>query len=129
MWRIARMARLSMRWPSSRISPLATRPGGSSRPMMAAPVSDLPAPDSPTTPRISPGAMAKEMSSSARSVPRRLGNSTTRFLTSRRLIVLGQRSLGFSASRSQSPSRLTDRAMVMSITPGKTVIHHSPENR
>jgi hypothetical protein len=33
----------------------AMRPGGSSRPMMAAPVSDLPAPDSPTTPRISPG--------------------------------------------------------------------------
>ena len=27
--------------------------------MMAAPVSDLPAPDSPTTPRISPGAMSK----------------------------------------------------------------------
>ena len=60
-------------------APPATRPGGSSRPMMAAPVSDLPAPDSPTTPRISPGAMSKEMSSSARSVPRRCGNSTTRF--------------------------------------------------
>jgi hypothetical protein len=60
----------------------ATRPGGSSRPMMAAPVSDLPAPDSPTTPRISPGAMSKETSSSARRVPRRPGNSTTRFLTS-----------------------------------------------
>ncbi len=31
-----------MRRPSKRISPEATRPGGSSRPMMAAPVSDLP---------------------------------------------------------------------------------------
>ena len=40
---------------------------------MAAPVSDLPAPDSPTTPRISPGAMSNEMSSSATSVPRRVG--------------------------------------------------------
>ena len=48
-----------------RISPPAMRPGGSSRPMIAAPVSDLPAPDSPTTPRISPGAMSNEMSSSA----------------------------------------------------------------
>ena len=42
-----------------RISPPAMRPGGSSRPMIAAPVSDLPAPDSPTTPRISPGAIVE----------------------------------------------------------------------
>ncbi len=62
-----------MRWPSSRISPAAMRPGGSSRPMMAVPVSDLPAPDSPTTPSTSPGAMSKETSSTATSVPRRVG--------------------------------------------------------
>ena len=43
-----------MRCPASRISPPVMRPGGSSRPITAAPVSDLPAPDSPTTPRISP---------------------------------------------------------------------------
>ena len=36
-----------MRWPSSRISPAAMRPGGSSSPMIAVPVIDLPAPDSP----------------------------------------------------------------------------------
>ena len=41
-----------MRWPSSTICPLATRPGGSSKPMMAAPVSDFPAPDSPTIPSV-----------------------------------------------------------------------------
>ena len=46
------------------------------------PVSDLPAPDSPTTPRISPGAMSKLMSSSASTVPRRDGNSTRRCRTS-----------------------------------------------
>ncbi|MCY1560203.1 hypothetical protein D9M68_973140 [compost metagenome] len=120
--------RLSMRRPFSRISPEATRPGGSSRPMMEAPVSDLPAPDSPTTPRISPGAMSKEMSSSARKVPLRWGNSTTRFLTCNRLIVV-HRSLGLSASRSQSPSRFTESAISTSIAPGKMVIHHSPENR
>src|SRR5512135_913801 len=39
------------------------------------------------------------------------------------------RSLGFSASRSQSPSRLTDSARATSAMPGNTVIHHSPENR
>ena len=43
---------------------------------MAAPVSDLPAPDSPTTPRTSPASIEKDTSSSARSVPRRVGNST-----------------------------------------------------
>ena len=36
----------------------------------------------------SPGAMEKEMSSKARRVPRRPGNSTTRFLTSRRLMEI-----------------------------------------
>ena len=34
--------------------PPAMRPGGSMKPMIAAPVSDLPAPDSPTTPSTSP---------------------------------------------------------------------------
>ena len=38
-------------------------------------------------------------------------------------------SLGFSASRNQSPSRFTESAINTSITPGKMVIHHSPENR
>ena len=50
--------------------------------MIAEPVSDLPAPDSPTTPRISPGAIANDTSSSATSVPRRVGNSTRRWFTS-----------------------------------------------
>ena len=39
------------------------------------------------------------------------------------------RSLGFSASRSQSPSRLIDSTMTTSAAPGKMVIHHSPENK
>ena len=50
-------------------------------PMIAAPVSDLPAPDSPTTPRTSPLITSKETSSIATSVPRRVGNSTRRLLT------------------------------------------------
>src|SRR6185437_59535 len=40
-----------------------------------------------------------------------------------------QRSLGLSASRSQSPRRLTDSTSSTSARPGKMVIHHSPENR
>ena len=39
------------------------------------------------------------------------------------------RSLGLSASRSQSPSRLIASTMITSAAPGKTVIHHSPEKR
>ena len=86
-------------------------PGGSSRPMMAAPVSDLPAPDSPTTPRTSPGAMSKrdvvdrDAACRAASGTRRAGSSL------RAAADCGcaphQRSFGLSASRSQSPSRFT----------------------
>ncbi len=47
-------------------------------PMIAAPVSDLPAPDSPTTPSTSPGAIENDTSCTATSVPRRVGNSTRR---------------------------------------------------
>src|SRR6218665_1616326 len=51
--------------------------------MIAAPVIDLPAPDSPTTPRTSPLAMEKLTSLRATSVPRRVSNSTRRFSTER----------------------------------------------
>ena len=46
--------------------------------MIAVPVIDFPAPDSPTTPSTSPGAMSKLTSSMATSVPRRVLNSTRR---------------------------------------------------
>ena len=42
---------------------------------------------------------------------------------------LAHRSFGFSASRSQSPSRLMDRINAASAKPGKATIHHSPANR
>src|SRR4026208_796390 len=82
MRRICSYGSVSMRRPSRRISPPAMRPGGSSRPMIAMPVSDFPAPDSPTTPSPSPGASENEMPSTAVSVPRRVGNSTRRSFTS-----------------------------------------------
>src|SRR5690606_5279628 len=42
---------------------------------------------------------------------------------------LSYRSFGLSASRSQSPSRLTASTSIASATPGKIAIHHSPEKR
>src|ERR1700675_2885607 len=59
------------------------RPGGSIRPMIARPVTDFPAPDSPTTPSTSPLAMSKEIPSMARSALRRVTNSTWRLRTER----------------------------------------------
>ncbi len=38
-------------------------------------------------------------------------------------------SLGFRASRSQSPTRFTDRARASSTSEGNSRIHHSPENK
>src|SRR5580700_6936015 len=59
------------------------RPGGSIRPITASPVTDFPAPDSPTTPSTSPLAMSKEMPSMARSALWRVTNSTPRLRTER----------------------------------------------
>src|SRR6202011_3036099 len=59
------------------------RPGGSIRPITASPVTDFPAPDSPTTPSTSPLAMSKEIPSMARSVLWRVTNSTRRLRTER----------------------------------------------
>src|SRR5271169_1464965 len=81
MRRIASLGSLSIRRPASVIRPAVMRSGGSRRPMIAAPVSDLPAPDSPTTPRTSPGAIAKLISSIAVNAPRRVGSSTRKFST------------------------------------------------
>src|SRR5581483_2922614 len=63
--------------------PPATRAPGGIRPVSAAPMSDLPAPDSPTMPRISPRPMWKLASSIARRGPWRVVNSTRRRSTSR----------------------------------------------
>ena len=52
--------------------------GGSTRPMIAAPVTDLPAPDSPTTPRTSPLAISNETPSIAVNTPRRRCKLTRR---------------------------------------------------
>ena len=100
--RICSWVLVSIRSPFSRICPPATLPGGSSRPMIAAPVSDLPAPLSPTTPSTSPGSIASDTPSSARSTPRRVGNSTTRSTTSSNAISATSGSERRAASRPAS---------------------------
>jgi len=56
--------------PAKRIElPSTIRPGGSIRPRMEKPVTVLPEPDSPTSPRISPGATSKSTPSTARATP------------------------------------------------------------
>src|SRR5882724_3949023 len=59
------------------------RPGGSIKPITASPVTDFPAPDSPTTPSTSPLAISKEMPSMARRTLWRVTNSTPRLRTER----------------------------------------------
>src|ERR1700692_4020493 len=59
------------------------RPGGSIRPITARPVTDFPAPDSPTTPRTSPLAISKERPSIACSTSWRVTKSTRRLRTER----------------------------------------------
>ena len=115
--------------PSSRIAPPAIRPGGSSSPMIASPVNDLPAPISPTTPSTSPRAMSNETSSTRPAMPRRAANSTREMARRRAAAALTHRNFGLSASRSQSPRRLTDSTSAPARSPGKIAIHHSPANR
>src|ERR1700712_3518228 len=69
--------------PERKISPPLMRPGGSIRPITASPVTDFPAPDSPTTPSTSPLAISKEIPSMARRLLRRVTNSTLRLRTER----------------------------------------------
>ncbi len=95
--------------------------------MIASPVSDLPAPHSPTTPRTSPGAMSNETPSSAVSGPFRVANSTLEIANRKQRG--GHFSLGLSASRNQSPSRFTARTRAANVRLGNVTIHHSPENR
>src|SRR5690606_8598020 len=63
-------------------------PGGSTSPRMESPVTDLPEPDSPASPRISPGASVNDTPSTAFATPWRVWNQVRRASTSRRGAVL-----------------------------------------
>lgn len=74
--------------PASRILPVTWALGGSRR-RRASAVADLPEPDSPTRPRVWPGAMVKEMSSTALWVPKAMERweTSSRGVRSTRLMV------------------------------------------
>src|SRR5690606_5121045 len=75
-------------------SPPARRPGNSSKPMTALPIVDLPAPDSPTTPRISPRSSDSVTPSTATRLPRRLANSMRIFSMSSNAMARPSAQLG-----------------------------------
>ena len=110
-----------MRSPSSRISPPAMRPGGSSRPMTASAGQRLAgARLADHAQHLALGDVEGDAVDRA-SVPRRVGNST-RGRTSRGRVGSAERhhrSFGLRASRSQSPSRLTESTSTASAMPGK----------
>src|SRR5215211_2289354 len=62
--------------------PATTRPGGMTSPMSESTVTDLPQPDSPTIPSISPTSTLKETPSTARTSPARVLKYVWRSLTS-----------------------------------------------
>src|SRR6266550_617756 len=68
-------------FPSKSARPDRTRPLRASRPSTASEVTLFPQPDSPTMPRVSPGAIAKEIPFTACTMPRRVVNSTWRSST------------------------------------------------
>src|SRR5262245_58947413 len=67
--------------PSSRIEPVTMWPGASTKPMMEQAVTDLPDPDSPTSPRTSPLATVKLAPSTALMTPARVKKWVRRSLT------------------------------------------------
>src|SRR5690606_3773294 len=84
MSRICEGGRDEMSTPSKMIpSDLTSAGGDGRRRMMARAVTDLPEPDSPTTPSVSLGPSENERRSTARTVPSGVWNKTLRFRTSR----------------------------------------------
>ncbi|CPJ37507.1 Protein of uncharacterised function (DUF1602) [Bordetella pertussis] len=83
--------------PLKRISPSTTSPGGSISPSSENPVTDLPEPDSPTSPTISPRRTTRSTPSTAGQAPASVWNAVRRPRTSRRMsfmLVAGPGFLG-----------------------------------
>ena len=93
--------------PSNRIDPVTRAEGGSSR-GTAMSDTDLPEPDSPTTPSTSPGSTVKPTSRTAWTSPSSEGNVTERPSTSSSAMPVPYRRVwrGSNASRSPSPMKL-----------------------
>ena len=127
--------------PENITEPSAMRPARSRMRITANEVTDLPEPDSPTIATVSPLATAMLMCCTALTMPRRVENSTVRSLDveqrhGRRRVAAQRfaqvhgphvRRCGSTMSRSPSPSRLKQNTAIISASPGKNAIHHSPD--
>src|SRR5258706_5270721 len=79
IWRICSDVSVSRSWPAYVIEPAAMRPGGdATRRMIDSAVTDLPEPDSPTTPSVPRSGISNDTPSTARTVPCSVRNSVTR---------------------------------------------------
>ena len=114
--------------PSKTILPPATRPGASIRPMRASPVTDLPEPDSPTSPTTSPAAIRTGPAVLDRQVFPAAGPKGDLKVLDGEDGRVGRRcpvrrahaeSLGLSTSRSRSPTRLMATMTTTRARPGK----------
>ncbi len=82
-WRICSSLSLRRSVPLNFTSPSTTSPGGSIRPSSEKPVTDLPEPDSPTRPTISPRRTLRSTPSTASQAPASVWNAVRRPRTSR----------------------------------------------
>jgi hypothetical protein len=123
IWHICFSGRPTSSWPSSLMLPVTWALEGSS-PMSDITVIDLPQPDSPTMPSVSPRSSENEMPRTACAGPRCVCRPIWRLLTSRRGIVsCSQRALarrGSSRSRRPSPSRFRPSTASAIAMPGNT---------
>src|SRR5438034_4353931 len=92
-FRIADSNKDSRSRPLKRTLPRAMRPGGWTRRMIDSAVTDLPLPDSPTRPSVSPARISKLTSSTAGTGPRAVSNTVVRCETVRRGAAINRRPL------------------------------------
>ena len=116
--------------PIRRMEPPTTRALPGSRPGMDSAVRDLPEPDSPTRPSVSPPRMVRLTSWSARIHFPPMPSSTQRSRTSSTAgrsppgaISAQLRSRGSKTSRAQSPTRLSESDVRKMAAPGKITSH------
>src|SRR5258708_5762738 len=109
--------------PSYITRPLTTRPGGGISRIRLSAVTDLPLPDSPTMPSVSPALSSKDTPSTAFTTPSGVKNWVFRSCTSRRgpgnASYYSPLSLGSNASRTALPKRLAAKTARKIITPGQ----------
>ena len=113
--------------PRNEMLPECTWAVAASSRMIVSDVTDLPDPDSPTTPSVCPGSIWNETSSTALTTPRSMWKYVCRFWTSMTAVMVdqfpGSARRGSVASWIPSPIRLYARTVRKMPIPGKTNCH------